>query len=256
MRYGFSLVELSIVLVILGLLVGGVLTGQSLIRAAELRSVSTEFSKYQAAVNTFRDKYFQLPGDMNNATSFWGATAACPGTAGTGTQTCDGNGSGIIANPAAASQYGETLTFWQHLQNAGLLEGRLSGMAAAGGATDMDIGVNIPRSKFPNAGWAAWNSPDSTVDANWFGLGHYGNVFIFGSERASTAPHGAALSVDEAWNIDTKMDDGLAVQGKIVTWKGTTSVTPNCATTDVVSTAVYNLSYSGAACSLIFRDPF
>lgn len=46
MRHGFSLVELSIVLVILGLLVGGVLTGQSLIRAAELRSVSTEFQKY------------------------------------------------------------------------------------------------------------------------------------------------------------------------------------------------------------------
>src|SRR5438552_4058186 len=71
-RQAFSLVELSIVLVILGLLVGGILSGQSLIRAAELRSVTTEFSRYLAAVQSFKDKYFALPGDMANATAFWG----------------------------------------------------------------------------------------------------------------------------------------------------------------------------------------
>ena len=74
MKKAFSLVELSIVLVILGLLVGGILTGQSLIRAAELRSVTTEFSQYQTAVMTFRDKYFAIPGDMKNARDFWGAS--------------------------------------------------------------------------------------------------------------------------------------------------------------------------------------
>ena len=67
---GFSLVELSIVLVILGLLIGGILTGQSLIRAAELRSVTTQYQGYVTAVNTFRDKYFALPGDMPNAIDF------------------------------------------------------------------------------------------------------------------------------------------------------------------------------------------
>lgn len=115
MRHGFSLVELSIVLVILGLLVGGVLTGQSLIRAAELRSVSTEFAKYQAAVNTFRDKYFALPGDMNNATSFWGkdnvACAAHTGTAAT-PGTCNGDGNGLSEYIApAANANAEHLQF-------------------------------------------------------------------------------------------------------------------------------------------------
>ncbi|MGB1540395.1 MAG: prepilin-type N-terminal cleavage/methylation domain-containing protein, partial [Rickettsiales bacterium] len=66
-KAGFSLVELSIVLVILGLLTGGILGGQSLIRAAELRSVSKEYEKYQTAINIFKDKYFALPGDFNNA---------------------------------------------------------------------------------------------------------------------------------------------------------------------------------------------
>ena len=65
---GFTLVELSIVLVILGLLVGGVLSGQSLIRAAELRAVSTEHSKFVTAMNSFRDKYFAAPGDMKPPT--------------------------------------------------------------------------------------------------------------------------------------------------------------------------------------------
>ena len=72
-RSAFSLVELSIVLVILGLLTGGILSGQSLIRAAELRSVTTEYSRYTAATYSFRDKYFALPGDMSNAESFWGS---------------------------------------------------------------------------------------------------------------------------------------------------------------------------------------
>ena len=82
-RHAFSLVELSIVLVILGLLVGGVLSGQSLIRAAQLRSVTTQFANYRAAVFTFRDKYFALPGDMANASAFWGSAG------GTGADAAD-----------------------------------------------------------------------------------------------------------------------------------------------------------------------
>ena len=91
MQRGFSLVELSIVLVILGLLTGGILAGQSLIRASELRAVSTEFQRYVAAVNTFRDKYFMLPGDMSNATAFWGEDAAqCDTAAADGTPGSQG----------------------------------------------------------------------------------------------------------------------------------------------------------------------
>jgi len=101
-KQGFSLVELSIVLVILGLLVGGVLSGQSLIRAAELRKYITLQDRYRTALLSFRDKYFALPGDMTNATAFWGAKSAtnCLNNAGaavnTATGTCDGNGDGNI----------------------------------------------------------------------------------------------------------------------------------------------------------------
>ena len=98
---GFSLVELSIVLVILGLLVGGVLGGQALIRAAEIRGVLADKDKYIAAVYTFKNKYHALPGDIPNAATLWGLVHANPFNCSTTstthpTATCNGNGDGKI----------------------------------------------------------------------------------------------------------------------------------------------------------------
>lgn len=146
MHKGFTLIELSIVLVILGLLVGGILAGKSLIRASELRSVSNDISKVQIAVAAFRDRYFAFPGEMTNATSFWGkdaincnshtGTAATPGT-------CNGDGNGSWGN---GSQW-EQFTAWQHMAYAGLWPGSWPGIASiAPGQTVAgdNPGVNLP----------------------------------------------------------------------------------------------------------------
>lgn len=158
----FSLVELSIVLVILGLLVGGVLSGQSLIRAAELRSVTSEYSKWHSAAHAFRDKYFALPGDMPNATAFWGALdidgnglgSNCRGES-SGLATCNGDGDGAICQSGTCtSQTYEAMLFWKHLANAGLIEGTYSGSFASGtqticnSSTDQLLaGCNTPKSR-------------------------------------------------------------------------------------------------------------
>jgi prepilin-type N-terminal cleavage/methylation domain-containing protein len=71
-NHGFTLVELSIVLMIIGLLVSGILVGKDMIRAAELRSITSEKDQFQTAVNLFKNKYLGLPGDLSNATAFWG----------------------------------------------------------------------------------------------------------------------------------------------------------------------------------------
>jgi prepilin-type N-terminal cleavage/methylation domain-containing protein len=76
----FTLVELSIVLVIIGLIIGGVLAGRDLIRAAELRSLVSEVERYNSAVNAFKLKYNCLPGDCATATNFW-PTWPCPNAA-------------------------------------------------------------------------------------------------------------------------------------------------------------------------------
>lgn len=249
MKHGFSLVELSIVLVILGLLTGGILAGQSLIRAAELRSVSTELSKYKAAYNSFRDKYFAFPGDMANATKFWGSTPACPGTAGTGTQTCNGDGDGAIAETTTtANHYAENFTFWQHLANAGLIEGSYTGRIGPAGIYDSSRD-NVPASKLPNGLWFAfaWNTTFSGTAQ--FDGSYQDNMLQFGaSSGGSGSPGNVLLKPEELWNIDSKLDDGKPAFGRIRGrfWAGCTTATASTQTN-----ADYALSTNTQQCVML-----
>lgn len=106
---GFTLVEVAIVLVVVGLIIGGVLAGGTLLRSSELRAAANEFHKHNAALLIFKDKYGKLPGDMRNATEYWGSgggdglitTGACRSVAVTGlgdNGTCNGDGNGRIGN--------------------------------------------------------------------------------------------------------------------------------------------------------------
>src|ERR1700753_450898 len=91
MRQGFTLIELSIVLVIIGLIVGGILVGQDLIKAAEVRAQISQIEKYNSAGNTFRGKFGGIPGDL--ALSLVNQFGFSPGANCDGTFTQrDGNG--------------------------------------------------------------------------------------------------------------------------------------------------------------------
>ena len=260
---GFSLVELSIVLVILGLLTGGILAGQSLIRASELRAVSTEYSRYVAAMYGFRDRYFGWPGDITNATSIWGAAATCPGDSthiGTGTQTCNGDGDGNIAYNNANSN--EPLRFWQQLANAGLIEGSYNGVEMGTNAWGSTPGTNSPKSKLGGAGWSLldWNSLGTcctpiTVASTQLFEGLYHNVLMFGASTANGTTDTAILKPEEAWNLDTKLDDGRPGLGKLRVYESATSCQDagTSATVALAPTANYLLSNSSIACNLIFN---
>lgn len=256
---GFSLVELSIVLVILGLLVGGILSGQALIRAAELRAVSAEYARYRAAVNTFRDKYFAIPGDMTNAVKFWGAQAggttdgvdaACHAlnetSPATGTVTCNGNGNGQIDLPP------ERHRFWQQLANAGLVEGTYTGVQAVSGwTTSSQPKLNSPASRLGNAGWAVFNAPvqDGT---GYMYAGTYGNVFTLGFNSVAYETIMAAIKPEEAWNIDMKMDDGRPGTGVVRPRNPNNGSSGQalCATSTDPAVATYNLIHTSIACAL------
>ena len=252
----FSLVELSIVLVILGLLVGGILSGQSLIRAAELRSVNTEYQRYTTAIGTFRDKYFALPGDMSNASSFW-----------TGIGNGDGNGQ---INQTAAAGTNEISTFWIHLAQAQLIEGSYTNVA---GIT-MTGGTNNPRAKLNSAAWnviglgtvsvaGVQSYTNATAPAaSTFYAGNYGNAFVFGAGTSAQLPTGV-LKSEEAWNIDTKMDDGKPDTGSVLTLESQGNATAgsgcgNLATsTSALAASSYDLANtSTTACSLVFKTGY
>ncbi len=210
-KHAFSLVELSIVLVILGLLAGGVLSGQSLIHAAELRAVSTEYARYTSAIFAFREKYMALPGDMPNATLFWGKDDTnCTGDTGTAATpgTCNGNGDSIMGTTNAANTNAEIFRGWQHLARAGLIEGTYTGQSGPTTPSEWGVpGVNTPKSRFPNTGWNLWYGGNYPGDDHSYKF-DYGNMLRFGP--------GQVLTPTELWNIDKKMDDGKPATGKIM----------------------------------------
>ncbi len=254
-RTGFSLVELSIVLVILGLLVGGILAGQSLIRAAELRSISTDLARYTAAVNSFHDKYLGLPGDLSNAVQFWtnvagnstdNYTTTCGGTSSTSAATCNGDGDGVVL----WHNY-EKFRFWQHLANAGMIEGQYTGITGAGGAYDFDSGINAPRGRITNSGWYFFDLNQIWADGD-YPSHFYSKAFGFGNDTAgNAAPYTGNLKPEEAWNIDTKLDDGRPFAGRVISVRWNSGCTNGASNTD--SAATYLLTSSAKDCSLIFN---
>jgi len=255
----FSLIELSIVLVILGLLTGGILAGQSLIRAAELRSVSTDINRYSTAVTTFRDKYFAIPGDMTNATAFWGfaagtngADATCTNASQTGAGTCNGNGNGRIGWSGATTEYPERFHFWKQLANAGLIEGSFTGAAGGTGSAPTQepiIGTNIPTTRLSSVGISIYGlTPITATDTNWF-IHPYGNIFCLGNKGSNGTCY-RAVKPEEAWNIDTKLDDGKPAYGRVLAQPNTNISVPNCAD-GATSAANYNLTVNSIECPIV-----
>lgn len=250
---GFSLVELSIVLVILGLLTGGILAGQSLIRAAELRKVSTQYSVYYTAMQSFRDKYFAIPGDMANATSFWGAAdptpATCKTTPSVDTKTCNGDGNGNITQGSVGSN--ERFRFWQHLANAGLIEGSYRGVGGGSGSEANE--TNSPISIANSYWFIYWIGPLSGNTQMFDGV--YSNTLQFGGFVSGQDPNAPVLSPSDAWNIDTKSDDGKPGTGKIlIRATGGLATCTDTSTSSAGATANYLLVNTGNNCALVFRS--
>jgi prepilin-type N-terminal cleavage/methylation domain-containing protein len=114
---GFTLVEIAIVLVIIGLLLGGILKGQEMITQARIKNVINDFNGITAAYFSYQDRYRAIPGDDAGAPARWtlGAAGTSP-TAGSG--TVDGNWNAASANPEP-----ETRLFWWNLRAAGFIPG-------------------------------------------------------------------------------------------------------------------------------------
>ena len=148
---GFTLIELSIVLVIIGLLVGGILTGQDLIKASEIRSQISQLEKINTAVNSFKTKYNQLPGDMAAADAAQWGFQARNGSDGSG------NGDGVLRGRSNGAVYGwnqigENTLFWRDLSQAGLIENTFNTAIDANYSADVTANWNLyfPSAKIDN----------------------------------------------------------------------------------------------------------
>lgn len=125
MQSGFTLVEIAIVLVIIGLLLGGVLKGQELVNNAKVKNLANDFRGISSFVYAYQDRFRALPGDDAAAnTHLNGGTTAAPAVAANlGNARINGNW-----NSATATD--ESYLFWQHVRLAGLATGTTNPAAA------------------------------------------------------------------------------------------------------------------------------
>jgi prepilin-type N-terminal cleavage/methylation domain-containing protein len=215
-KAGFTLIELSIVLVIIGLLVGGILVGRDLIKAAEIRAQISQIEKYNTAVRTFQLKYGYLAGDIpaTQATAF-GFNAAMPraGTIG------EGDGNGILEGKIGcgvggvrkSTLNGETVWFWVDLSaNSGLISPTLNSASATPSvAATTNIPSILPPAKVGNGNYVSVFSKDG--DNNYFMI-----VKLPGLDGCgSTSSTSLALTPEQAYSIDSKIDDGLPQTGVV-----------------------------------------
>lgn len=215
-KQGFTLVELSIVLVIIGLLVGGVIVGKALIEAATIRSQISQIDQFQLAVKNFKLKYNCLPGDCFNAANFGFVTRA--GSAGRG----DGNG--LLMNISGYSSLRfsyEFVLFWRDLSDAGMIAESMLG-------TDTTYNNStVPTLYFPPAkigqsafvyGWSGGYigafSSSRNDGFHYFGIVKKPSLF---DSTGLAGSGGASFTVAQAYAVDSKIDDGLPQQGNVLT---------------------------------------
>jgi len=121
---GFTLIEIAIVLVIIGLLLGGVLKGQELITSARVRNLISQQDGVKAAYFGFLDRFRALPGDYSQAAG----NINC----GTGTPCTNGNNNGRIESVVLGGAVDEQIAVWEHLSKAGFINGSYTYAVKAG----------------------------------------------------------------------------------------------------------------------------
>jgi prepilin-type N-terminal cleavage/methylation domain-containing protein len=223
---GFTLIELSIVLVIIGLIVGGVLVGQDLIQASYVRAQITQIERFNSAVNTFYGKYGMLPGDMNmSVAQQYGFS-----TRGSGPGLGDGNGiiEGVDVLGSQASgetQNGETGLFWVDLTSAnGLNLNLVEGSYYLNAPAPTQYGGMLTSFPVSKLGQGNVDVVWSVGGINYYSILQIGYMhpawdgMLIESNYPNPGLCGTNLGpkVIQAYKIDLKLDDGFPTSGNVL----------------------------------------
>ncbi len=227
-RSAFSLIELSIVLIIIGLLIAGVTGGASLIKSSELRSVITEARGWAIAVNSFYNQFDALPGDYSTALG--------------GSEVGDADGTIEYYNTDTIA---EGRNAWVQLKAAAILDSNVLSAATsvASLGTQVTFGTNIPASKIKSSGWDFdYNATSLQNVVVLSGTIATGTTYSLVPAVESNSYATGAVTPIDALSIDSKFDDGDAEEGKI------RGVKTACHTTSTYTTAT-----TTKACALSYQ---
>lgn len=230
---GFTLVEIAIVMVIIGLLLGAVLKGQNLINSARVRNMADQNSSIQAAYYGFIDRYRAVPGDMPDvlARQAIGSNNLAA--------NIGGNGNGNLTGEAGGSpeDWGEAAALWAHLSAANFIVGSYEGAAAGDGSytANIDTPVNAFGGRVILWRTNLYEADDDSVATSRLG-------FVVG--RSTPA---SVLS-----ELDTKVDDGRPETGVLRLTIGVVGEAHGQDATCMDANAVWDVSSDSQDCNAIY----
>ncbi len=236
LKKGFTLVELAIVLVVIGLITGGVLAGSELIQASKISSVAAEMQKYQTAYNKYKEQYGAAPGDHSRAYDYWGTD--CASTEG----ACNGDGDRSIEGFALS---GESVMFFRHLFLADMIDEDLSGTGT------LEIGTNLPTLDMTGITLAVHSLQRSTLlSAGGFNIGPKANFITTAKLNSSAQPYDPQFTPAIAKKIDTKLDDGSPGTGNFIATGGSSCVNYSGSNMTTLRNATYKLTVTTDVCGI------